>query len=172
MHLNVSLLHLLLFVSIALVGCNGDGTNSVTDTLPLEHRFPLKIDGTALNAQVAITFREQSRGLMHREELAANEGMIFIYEAPRQMSFWMKNTLIHLDIGFIDSEGVLKEVHTMVARDTDATQSRSADLRYALEMNAGWFREQGIRPGAKLDLKLLAEAIDQRGFEASRYVDN
>ena len=173
MHRNVILLHLLLLTSIAVVGCSkNESRRGEVETLPLEHRFPLQIDDTELKAQVAVTFREQSRGLMHRNELPANEGMVFIYETPRKMSFWMKNTLIHLDIGFFDGEGVLKEIHTMIARDTDSTQSRSSDLRYALEMNAGWFREQGLRPGAKLDLVSLSEAIEQRGFEASRYIND
>ncbi|MCC5807983.1 MAG: DUF192 domain-containing protein [Opitutales bacterium] len=165
---------LLLAVGTTLLftaACGPEDTPPAADPLPFEHWFPLAVDGTRLEAQIAVSRREQSRGLMHRQTLDTDRGMLFIYREPQRMSFWMKNTLIHLDIGFFDSEGVLREIHSMIAHDTTPTQSRSDEIRYALEMNARWFSENNIRPGVRLDLGLLREAIAARGAEVDRYVD-
>lgn len=153
------------------IACGPEETGPAADPLPFEHWFPLTIDDTGFEAQIAISRREQSRGLMHRESLPPDSGMLFIYREPQRMSFWMKNTLIHLDIGFFDSDGVLREIHSMIAHDTTPTQSRSDEIRYALEMSARWFRENNVRPGARLDLGLLREAIAARGVDAEAFVD-
>ena len=102
---------------------------------------------------------------MHRESLEENRGMLFPYRIPRSLSFWMKNTLIPLDIGFFDAQGVLREIHAMYPRDLRSVRSRREDLSYALEMNQGWFRQHDIRPGAQLDQALLAKALRARGAE-------
>lgn len=131
--------------------------------------LPLKIDAIALEAQLAITQGEMSRGLMHRDSLPENGGMLFLYRAPQQVAFWMANTRIPLDIGFFDSSGVLLEVYRMVPFDTQRTVSRSDQVRFALEMNSGWFSANGLRPGAQMDLDLLQTAIRQRGAVPAHY---
>jgi uncharacterized membrane protein (UPF0127 family) len=79
------------------------------------------------------------------------------------MSFWMRNTPLPLDIGFFSPEGELKEVYSMLPFDETPIHSQDVRLQFALEMNQGWFHDNGVRPGAKLDLVALGEALKARG---------
>jgi uncharacterized protein len=109
------------------------------------------------------------RGLMERRDLGRDDGMIFIYDRPQQMSFWMRNTPTPLDIGFFDASGTLQEIYPMHPFDERTVSSRSTQLQFALEMNQGWFSANGVKPGAKLDLKALADALKARGFELKQF---
>ena len=115
--------------------------------------------------RLAVRPLEMQRGLMERRDLGRDDGMIFVYEKPQQMSFWMRNTPTPLDIGFFDTEGVLQEIYPLHPFDERSVASRGTQLRFALEVNQGWYRENGVKPGAKLDVKALAEALRARGFE-------
>lgn len=162
---------LLPLLLLFLTACNSDTeTLSVaSDPKPLEQAFSLRIGEHTAHAEIAVTESEQRRGLMHRERLRTDHGMLFPYQQPRQMRFWMANTLIHLDIGFFDSEGVLREIHQMYAGDTQTTVSRRDDLQFALEMEQGWFRDKGIRPGAQMNLDDLRRALAARGADPRRF---
>lgn len=131
--------------------------------------FPLAVGDVALEAQIALSQGEQQRGLMYRESLGENRGMLFPYPSPRRLSFWMANTSIPLDIGFFAQDGRLLEVHRLHPFDTQPTPSRSDQVQFALEMNQGWFRRMGLRPGATLDLDLLAAAIKRRGVNPADF---
>ncbi|WP_414662305.1 DUF192 domain-containing protein [Horticoccus sp. 23ND18S-11] len=131
--------------------------------------FPIQVGERTVRMQLAVRPDEMQRGLMERRDLARDDGMIFIYEKPQQMSFWMRNTPTPLDIGFYNSEGVLEEVYPMHPFDETSVSSRSDRLRFALEMNQGWFQANGIKPGSKLDVKALAAALKARGFDAKKY---
>ena len=102
---------------------------------------------------------------MDRPSLGADDGMIFVYAEPRQMSFWMHNTLIPLDIGFFDAKGELREVRQMYPHDERSVPSHSAEIQFAVEMNRNWFRDRGVKPGSKLDMAALKAALKSRGFE-------
>jgi hypothetical protein len=91
--------------------------------------------------------------------------MLFVYRAPTQMSFWMRNTPLPLDIGFFSPDGELKEIYNMHPYDETTVRSRSEALTFALEMNKGWFHEHGVKPGARLDLAGVREALKARGVE-------
>lgn len=106
---------------------------------------------------------------MDRHDLGRDDGMIFIYESPQQMSFWMRNTPTPLDIGFFSPTGVLEEVYPLHPFDETAVASRTMRLQFALEMNQGWYRENGVKPGAQIDLKALVAALQARGFNPKRY---
>lgn len=139
------------------------------DPLGPETWLPLKVGDVTIEAQIVLTDAEQRKGLMYRDSLGDNRGMLFPYESPRQLSFWMANTRIPLDIGFFDETGLLCEVHRMVPFDTNRTVSKGRDLQYALEMNAGWFAGNGLFPGVRMDMQLLAEALRQRGANPERF---
>lgn len=152
-------------------GCEGGGragaaspaavaTPDAADTF-----YAIKIGETTARLQLALSLREMQRGLMERTNLGADEGMVFIYGEPQQMSFWMRNTPTALDIGFFDAEGVLKEVYPLYPYDETPVQSRGTALKYAVEMNQGWFKANGLRAGARLNLRALAEAVRARGAE-------
>lgn len=127
--------------------------------------FTIKVGDRTVRMQLAVTSPEQQRGLMERRDLGPDDGMLFPYKKPQQMHFWMRNTPTPLDIGFFDADGVLREIHPLYPRDEKTVSSTSDQLKFALEMNQGWFRQHGMLPGAKLDLKAVAEAMRARGFD-------
>ena len=167
------LLPRLLIVSAAFVavvvlsGCGREEKPAEVKTVA--EYFPMRIGESAVRLQVAVQQPEQQRGLMDRPSLAADDGMLFVYAEPRQMSFWMHNTLIPLDIGFFDAKGELREVRQMYPHDERSVPSHSAELQYAVEMNRNWFRDRGVKPGSKLDMAALKAALKARGFEPRKF---
>jgi hypothetical protein len=107
---------------------------------------------TPLHVEVADTLEKQERGLMFRQSMPENEGMLFVYREPRELSFWMRNTLIPLDIAFVDADGVILNIHQAVPLD-ERFLYRSAGLaKYVVETNRGWFSRNGIGPGDRISI--------------------
>jgi hypothetical protein len=131
--------------------------------------FPIKIGNQTIRIQLAVDQNEQAHGLMNREQLNPDDGMIFVNEGPQHMSFWMMNTPLPLDVGYLDVNGVLREVYQMYPYNTQPVDSRRSDLRYALEMNQNWFDQHNVRPGDQLDLAALRAALKARGKDPARY---
>jgi len=131
--------------------------------------FAIPVGGESLRVQLAVTPSEMQRGLMERRDLAEDEGMLFVFAQPDQMSFWMRNTPLSLDIGYFDSAGVLREVYALHPFDERAVRSRSTRLQFALEVNRGWFKAHGLAPGAQLDLAALAAALRERDFAPAQF---
>ena len=77
--------------------------------------------------------------------------MLFVFDRPKQMSFWMRNTHLPLDIGFLTSDGVLREIYPLYPHDENSRKSIRSDLVFALEVNQGWFKRHGVKPGDKFD---------------------
>ena len=159
---------LLACLGFAMGGCED---NSPTSKVGLETRFELLVGDKAVQMRIACTPEERQQGLMHVESMSEHEGMLFLARQPEPHGFWMKNTLIPLDIGYFTSDGVLREIHPMYRRNLDSVKSRRKDIRYALEMNQGWYRKNGIAPGAKLNLKAVADAIRARGHNPAAWID-
>jgi uncharacterized protein len=111
----------------------------------------LKISNVPLTAEIADTPQASENGLMFRESLADDRGMLFIFERPRKAQFWMRNTKIPLSIAYIDSAGSILEIKSMKPLDETVVPSSSDHVAYALEVNQGWFSRHGIAPGAKID---------------------
>ena len=102
--------------------------------------------------EVARTPEQQERGLMFRRSLAGDRGMIFPYEPPQEVAFWMKNTFIPLDLVFIREDGRIGRIAT--AKPLDETPVPSGDLTAAvLEIRGGRAAELGIKAGDKVDWK-------------------
>jgi len=100
--------------------------------------------------EVADSPDEQRQGLMFREHLPKSAGMLFVYDRPKRASFWMKNTLIPLDIIFADASGTVTKVHAM-AKPTDTTSLPGGKaVQFVLEINGGLAARLGIEPGAEL----------------------
>jgi uncharacterized membrane protein (UPF0127 family) len=127
---------------------------------PLE-RSPAGLDQVALTIQssgnvhhftveVARTPAEQQRGLMFRESLAPDRGMIFPYDPPQPVAFWMKNTLIPLDMIFIRADGTIANIETAVPLSLDSVPS-AGDAAAVLEIAGGRSAELGIKAGDKVD---------------------
>lgn len=166
--MDVRLSYFALLLALALGGCK-PGAPAETELASIDEWLPLRIEGVEIQAQVAVSHAEQRKGLMFRERLPEDGGMLFPYAQPRRLSFWMKNTPLPLDIGFFNAEGVLLEIRRLIPHDTIAVSSRSADAQYALEMNSGWFAGKGLYPGSRLDLESVAQALRRRGEDPRLY---
>lgn len=118
-------------------------------------RKNIKLGNKVISVELAVTPEQHERGLMFRKELGPNSGMLFIFREKKILKFWMKNTFIPLSIGFFDEEGVLLEFFDMEPVKSELQQvlpsySSSVPAKMALEVNRGWFKLQGIKPGDKL----------------------
>lgn len=100
----------------------------------------------AISAEVARTPEQRAVGLMHRKEMAAHEGMLFVFETAGTQCFWMKNTLIPLSIAFLADDGRIVNIADMQPQTLNSHCS-DEPVRLALEMNQGWFAKRGIKPG-------------------------
>ena len=116
---------------------------------------PLRIRGKKITVEVVRTEDEKARGLMFRENLGHDEGMLFVYEEEGRLSFWMKNTRIALSIAFIDKNGKIVDIQDMEPFNL-RTHVAALPAQYALEMNKGWFQRNGIAVG---DFVILPPAI-------------
>ena len=106
----------------------------------------LKAGNQSVRAEVAATDEARQKGLMFREKMAQNEGMVFVFEGPAQVCMWMKNTLLPLAVAFIDGNGKIINIEEMQPQTLDSHCAKSM-VRYALEMNGGWFKQKNIKPG-------------------------
>jgi len=102
-----------------------------------------------IRAEVARTPMQTQTGMMFRQEMGANEGMLFVFDQPERRCFWMKNTLLPLSIAFIADDGSIVNLADMQPKSEDSHCS-AQPVRFALEMNQGWFAKRGIKPGFKL----------------------
>jgi uncharacterized membrane protein (UPF0127 family) len=102
-----------------------------------------------IQAEVAQTDEQRAIGLMHRQSMPVNAGMLFAFEAPAKQCFWMRNTLLPLSIAFIADDGSIVNIAEMQPM-TETSHCSAKPVRFALEMNQGWFAKRGIKPGARL----------------------
>jgi uncharacterized protein len=131
----------LVVLTLPLQSKNTEGTN---DTMQI------RLGKTTIIAEIADTPKRRSVGLMYRKKLDENSGMLFVFPREDYQSFWMKNTLIPLSIGYFDRDGVLLEVYEMKPNQTDEVYNSRKKAIYALEMNSGWYSRNNINPGAVL----------------------
>jgi len=115
---------------------------TVTTTSGKQHRFTV---------EVARTEAQQNQGLMNRQSLAPDRGMIFPYDPPVAASFWMKNTLIPLDIIFIRADGIIARIEANTAPLSLDPVAAGEPVALVLELAGGRSAELGITAGAKVD---------------------
>ena len=102
-----------------------------------------------LKLEIPTTPAEFQLGLMFRENLDENCGMLFVFNEEGEKSFHMKNTTIPLDIAFINKDGIIESIKELVPLRTGYVYSE-ADVLYALEVNKGWFAENNVKVGDKI----------------------
>ena len=133
----------LLLVAVFLAGASGCSAQPSPVELTVgSHRFTVEI---------ADTEESRARGLMFRQSLPEQHGMLFVFPEDARRSFWMRDTQIPLSIAFIRRDGVITEIYDMQPFSLDPVNS-VAEVRYALEVNQGEFRRLGIRPGDRVQL--------------------
>ena len=116
---------------------------------PVLPRVALTAGIHRIQAEVADTPQKRQLGLMGREKLGPNEGMLFVFEDQAVHCFWMKNTPLPLSIAFIGNDGAVVNIADMTPFSED-THCPSKPVRYALEMTQGWFGHKGIVAGSRI----------------------
>ncbi|MFW6365906.1 MAG: DUF192 domain-containing protein [Spirochaetota bacterium] len=103
-------------------------------------------------AEIASTQKEHTYGLMYRTELPENNGMLFVYNNDQILNFWMKNVSIPLSIAYIDKNGIIRDIHQMEPNNATITYRSIVPVRYALEVNQGFFEKHNIEIGDTVEL--------------------
>jgi uncharacterized membrane protein (UPF0127 family) len=146
---------------LAACGSDGDsGSTGATDPPGLTRITFVNKDGRNVDllVEVADDAQERAKGLMSRESLPDNQGMLFVFEAEAQHGFWMKDTLIPLSIAFIEGEGKIVDVQDMQPRD-ETIHKPDEPYLYAVEANQGWFARNGIEPRSQVRLARTAPSV-------------
>jgi len=133
----------------------------------------VKINGHAVRVETSHLSWQRTRGLMHRPRLSAGDGMLFMYRDEDHHSYWMRNTLIPLDIAYFRTDGALVNVCRMKTyadpvRDEDPRAPSDGPVQFVLEVNFGWFDarklidEKGLPAGpVKMEIPDALRALAQ-----------
>jgi|SRR5699024_7931741 len=133
-----------LFLSIVVGGINT--AHAQARQLP---QTTLQAGSHKITVEIAADDATRSYGLMYRQSLPDNHGMLFIFDRLEQPCFWMKNTPLPLSIAFIQPDGTIVNTADMAPKTTD-THCAAKPILYALEMEQGWFHQHGIKSGSKI----------------------
>ncbi len=135
---------ILLFILFSLLlGCSTHSPISSNNT------YEIKINDKISHAEVAFTRKGRTIGLMFRDALDKDHGMLFVFPQEQNLSFWMKNTKIPLSVAFINSKEIITQIDPM-APNSLMNHTSKEKVKYALEMEQGWFRKSGIKVGSKV----------------------
>jgi len=105
-------------------------------------------DDKHLTLELADTDPKRQQGLMYRESLCQDCGMVFVYEQPRQVTYWMKDTFMPLDLAYISEDGLVVQVESLTPNSLEGKTTKQA-IKYVVEMNQGWFAENHISVGSR-----------------------
>lgn len=112
--------------------------------------YPVTFDnGAKVETEVVATPKKQARGLMHRQHLDEDRGMLFVYASPNKQALWMRNTLIPLDGIFMDAQGVVVGIVENLRPLDEKPRGVDAPIMYILETNAGWAKRHGVSVGTR-----------------------
>jgi uncharacterized protein len=149
----------LLFAAVLLAGCkNSQDAASLqsrpsaqipeaTEAQPKLPTVKLYLGAETLDAEQALTEREQMTGMMFRTNIQDNDAMIFVFPGPFQASFWMKNCPESISAAYIDPAGVIQEIHHLEKNDTNGVVAASSNIQYVLETSDGWFGRHNVNVG-------------------------
>ena len=142
-------LALLAVVAFVVVACTSSPALAQAKAQPTLPTAKLTAGIHVITAETATNNQSRMVGLMHRERLAPNHGMLFVFEDKAQQCFWMRNTIVPLTIAFIEDDGTILQLADMAPK-SEVSHCSQRPVRYALEMEQGWFGKRGIAPGAKV----------------------
>ena len=163
----------LVILALLLAGCGRESANSDTQsqnspqasgenaaekTTAASELHPVVIKASGgkkveVQVEIADSPAEQAKGLMYRKSLGEDRGMLFVYPAEQELSYWMKNTYIPLSIAYIDSEGRIVDILDMKPLDDRPPHYVSSEpVQYALEVNQGFFEREGVKEGDHAEL--------------------
>jgi len=149
------ILRLSLFLSAILAGA------PVAASVCAEDRVDIRSGGStaSFSVEVADTPEARAQGLMNRPEMPAFSGMLFVYERPQPVSFWMKNTLIPLDMLFADETGTVQRIHAEATPLSTESIPGGQGIKLVLEINGGMAETLGLTPGAELRHPAIAQDV-------------
>lgn len=146
-----------LWLSLVMAACGDDNADpAATPTAArglITARLTVESDGRSatISVEIAATRREREQGLMFRQQLAEDAGMLFLFPSDDSIGFWMRNTYVPLTIAYVDASGRVLELRD--GRPLDESILRpSQPYRFVLEVNQGWFERHGFGPGARIRL--------------------
>ncbi len=156
--------YLLGAIAVALVACSpgsGDAAPQSSQSAPAVHPVsglpvvPLKVTSGSkvhqFRVELARTPQEQAKGLMFRTEMGVDEGMIFPFDPPRGASFWMRNTVIPLDLIFVAPDGRISNIAANAIPYDETPLTSNGEARAVLELNGGRAAQLGIKPGDRVE---------------------
>jgi len=114
----------------------------------------VEVNGARLELEIAATVEARACGLSRRTALAPDRGMLFVTPAPAVMSFWMKDTTLPLSIAFVGDDGRILSIQQMTPMQTEERYLPPEPVRFAIEVNQGWFERHGVEVGDALELRL------------------
>jgi uncharacterized membrane protein (UPF0127 family) len=141
-------LPILLTLLMPVAGCEQNGSRSSNKAW---WTVPMQIGNKTFKLEVADTYESRKTGLMHRKSMPADHGMIFVFADEQPLAFWMKNTLIPLDVIYLDAKGKVVSVKKLEALDLTPVDSEGP-AKYAIEINRGAAADAGVKPGDVLTI--------------------
>lgn len=127
-----------------------------------DHGTRISVGGRDVYVELAVTAEERAQGLQFRKRLEENHGMLFVFGEKKPVVFWMKDTYIPLSLAFISEDGRITQIEEMEAGSLKHHAS-NADVEYALEMTAGWFKRNGVGVGDRVSVPQLVDAHRDKG---------
>jgi uncharacterized membrane protein (UPF0127 family) len=146
-------LNFIIFAVPAFSNPNVKTTRPQFDQIKIELSFEKR--KKILEVELAKTPHQHAYGLMYRNSLPKDTGMLFVFENEQTLNFWMKNTLIDLDIAYFDKTKTIVDIQTMkavvsVLQTQIPSYPSKKPAQFALEMNSGWFKKNGFKLGTKM----------------------
>ena len=127
-------------LGLAAAGCGREVPGARLEVVPLV------VGNHRITAELAVQREDRNRGLMFRESLPEDHGMLFVFAEEQMLGFWMKNTPLPLSIAYADAGGTIVHIADLEPHEETPVSSRRP-ARYALEMNRGWFARRGVFVG-------------------------
>lgn len=159
----VGVFSLVLCAGFVGTGCERDNQSQTQPAAGGPQSLPtvkMKIGDRTFDVEVARTSDQQAIGLMKRDSMPENHGMIFVFDEERLLEFWMKDTRIPLDIMYLDSKGKIVSVSGMQPYDLTSVSS-NVPAQYAIELNAGMVKKLGVKAGDVFDIPPGARSSDK-----------
>jgi uncharacterized membrane protein (UPF0127 family) len=147
----------LLLAAVLVVGCKKTETiaapPSIDDILPKQAQpklptMKIYLGAETLDAELALTEREEMTGMMFRTNIQDTDSMLFVLPEPQRASFWMKNCPESISAAYITPDGVIQEIHHLEKNDTNAVLAASDNIQFVLETSDGWFARHNVNTGA------------------------
>ena len=148
-------------------------TNAVPATGHLNHAQPklrtmkLWLGPREIAAELALSPVQIYTGMMFRKEMGQNDGMLFVFSQPVRVAFYMKNTYVPLSAAYINSDGVIAEIHDLEPLNETPVPAKTDDIQFVLEVNRGWFERNGIAIGTvvRTEHGSLTDTFKQRSAQ-------